>query len=416
MTRIYVGVTDVINKLEWIIVRFNHNDVGSIPLVPERWATPAISGTLGDMGSGKTTPGFDAENPAFNAEEKEQALRAESDSWDTTTSVAAREGDVPVVDVAAYFASGALSDLAEAADSLRNASETVGFHQLIGHGVSRQAIDEIFDFTRRFHALPLDLKLTIRMDRPDWPLAGSGYLPVGERKLPRREVGNANEAFLVKSDRGVGFDQNQWLAEHELPGFRDAVERYSATVTDLALRLLPIYAVALDLPPDFFAEGFTHPFSRLRLSHYPPAQPRREGDAYGIAPHVDTTFFTLLLQGGPGLTIYSHERDQWISVPVVDDAYVVNSGELLRQWSNDRFLSTRHYAHNTSAHNTSAHNTSAHNTSAHNDSADRYSIPFFFNATSDYPMECLPSCHGPDNPPKYPTISYNQSQGVVQGE
>ena len=84
-------------------------------------------------------------------------------------------------------------------------------------------------------------------------------------------------------------------------------------------------------------------------------------------------------------------------MPVVPGALVVNTGELLRQWSNDRFLSTRHFANNAS-------------------DADRYSVPFFFNATADFPMACLPSCHGPDNPPKYPTISYLQSQGVTQGE
>ena len=105
-----------------------------------------------------------------------------------------------------------------------------------------------------------------------------------------------------------------------------------------------------------------------------------------------STFFTLLLPDGPGLTIFSHQRQAWIEVPLIEGALIVNSGELLKQWSNDRFLSTRHFANNTAAH-------------------DRYSVPFFFNANADYPMACLPTCHGPDNPPKYPTISYNQSQG-----
>ncbi len=342
-------------------------------------------------------------SPTFNPAEKEAALRQESESWDTTSPVPARDGDIPTVDVGPYFGSGSASDLAEAAEVLRHASETVGFYQLIGHGVSSEDIEEIFTQTRRFHALPIELKSRVLMDRDDWPLRGCGYLPIGERKLPRREKGNLNEAFIVKSDRGVGPDENQWLPDHELPGFRASVENFGQLVTNLALRLIPIYAVALDLPANFFAPGFTHPFSRLRMSHYPPATQVSDtsvagGDgAYGIAPHVDTTFLTLLLQDGPGLTIYSHQRDCWISAPVLDDAFVVNSGELLRQWSNDRFLSTRHFANNT-------------------EPTDRYSVPFFFNATSDYPMECLPTCHGPDNPPKYPTISYNQSQAMVQGE
>lgn len=49
-------------------------------------------------------------------------------------------------------------------------------------------------------------------------------------------------------------------------------------------------------------------------------------------------------------------------------------------------------------------------------SESRYSIAFFYNAAADFPMECLPTCHDADNSPKYPTISYNQSQAAAQGE
>ena len=147
-----------------------------------------------------------------------------------------------------------------------------------------------------------------------------------------------------------------------------------------------------------FAAGFEHPSWRLRLTHYPPVPEMLEEDAdFGIAPHVDTTCFTLLVQNAAGLTIYSHQRGCWIQAPVVPDAFVVNSGELLRQWTNDRYLSVRHFANNAAA-------------------GSRYSIPFFYNAAADYPMECLPTCQGPGNPPKYPTISYEQSQAIAQGE
>lgn len=332
----------------------------------------------------------------FDAEAKERALQAEAASWDTSAPVDAEPGDVPIVDVGPWFETGDDEALTEAAKTLRQASEQVGFHQLVGHGVSPALIDDIFDMTTRFHALPIDVKQRIRMDRPDWPIGGAGYLPVGERKLPRREFGNLNEAFLIKADRHIGFDDNQWLPDDDLPGFRATVEAYGVAARELSLRLLPVYAVALDVDPQYFAEAFQHPLWRLRLSHYP-ADPPGPDEAFGIAPHVDTTVFTLLLQSGPGLTIFHDQRQQWVRVPVVDGAFVVNSGELLRQWTNDRFLSTRHFANNVSDHS-------------------RYSIPFFFNATADYEMACLPSCHGPGNPPKYPPVSYLTSQGVVQGE
>lgn len=334
---------------------------------------------------------------SFDAEQRERELKAESAAWDTSAPTPAIDGDIPTIDVQPYFDRPTSAGLEHIATQLREASQDVGFYQLVGHNITPAQEHEILTQTRRFHSLPIEVKETILMDGPGWPVGGVGYLPMGERKLPRRDKGNLNEAFLIKSDRDLGFEDNQWLGEDQLPGFRKAVERYAGAIADLALRMLPIYAAALDLQPDFFDTAFTSPFWRLRMTHYPP-QPRAESiDAFGIAPHVDTTFFTLLLQDGPGLTIFSHARQQWMSVPVVPGAFVVNTGELLRQWSNDRFLSTRHFANNGA-------------------DTDRYSVPFFFNATADYPMECLPSCHSPKDPPRYPTISYLESQGVVQGE
>ena len=333
----------------------------------------------------------------FDPAAKEQQLLDEANSWDVSDPAEAEPGDIPVVDVGPYFTSGSADDLAIAAAALRHACERVGFYQLIGHQVDPLLITDTFDWAKRFHDLDVATKQKINLDNPDWPVPSVGYLPVGERRLPRRAKGNLNEAFLIKSDRHIDYSDNQWLPDDDLPGFRVAIEAYGRAVSSLALRLLPVYAVALDLDPDFFAPGFEHPFWRLRFTHYPPVE-STEADEFGIAPHVDTTFFTLLLQDSAGLTIHSAERGQWIKVPMLTDAFVVNSGELLKQWSNDRFLSARHFANNAAS------------------SESRYSIPFFFNATADYPMECLPSCHDEDNPPKYPTISYSESQAVVQGE
>ena len=335
---------------------------------------------------------------AFDPGERERQLRLESEQWDTTTARPAVDGDIAIIDVAAWFESGSGRDLAEVARQLDLASRTVGFHQLVGHGFDPDLTEATFEATRRFHALPAATKEAIAMDRPGWPLGGVGYLRIGERKLPRRAVGNRNEAFLIKSDVGIGFDENQWPDAEAIPGFRATVERYAVAVTALAVRLLPAYAVALDLEPDYFAAAFRDPFWRLRLSHYPgvPMDDRSDG-AFGIAPHVDTTFFTLLRQESPGLTVHHAERDEWIVVPVVRDAFVVNGGELLRQWTNDHFLSTRHFADNPT-------------------STSRYSIPYFFNANADHVMEPLPTCSGPDRPLRHPPVSYRQSQAAVQGE
>ena len=185
--------------------------------------------------------------PAFDAEAHEAQLRAEADSWDTSAPVPATEDDIPTIDVEAWFTTGDRAALDEVASQLASASAEVGFFQLVGHGVPDEQIEGILDATRRFHDLPVDPRRTIEMDRPDWPLGGVGYLPLGERKLPRRARGNLNEAFLMKSAEDIDPDDNQWLTEADAPGFRATVEAWGATMEALALRLVPVFAVALGL-------------------------------------------------------------------------------------------------------------------------------------------------------------------------
>ncbi len=235
------------------------------------------------------------------------------------------------------------------------------------------------------------------MDRPEWAVCGVGYLPVKNRKLPARDKGNLNEAFVIKGDHKLSMDDNQWPNEESLPGFRKIVSDYANSMEKLGKQLLPIFATALGMAPDFFDEAFELPMYRLRMTHYPQIS-KTGDDEFGIAPHVDTTFCTLLAQDQPGLTIFSERRKKWIKAPLLENAFIVNSGELLRQWTNDRFISVKHFANNNTG-----------NTS-------RYSIPFFLNANTDFVMSCIPTCCGPDNPSRYPPISYAQSQAVAQGE
>lgn len=334
---------------------------------------------------------------AFDPHSKEAELRSEAASWDTSRAEDASAGDIPVIDLHDYFSRPTMQSLEPVALQLRAACETVGFFSIVGHQVESDLVAAMFDMARRLHALPMKLKQAIAMDRPGWPVGGVGYLPLSHRKLPARARGNLNEAFIVKRDHNLGMDDNQWPDEDSLPGFRAAVKAYAAALEALGQRLLPIFASALEMQPDYFDEAFAKPLYRLRMTHYPQLADR-PADEYGIAPHVDTTFCTILAQDRPGLTIFSEVRRQWIRAPLLENAFIVNTGELLRTWTNDRFISVKHFANN--------------NTGTHS----RYSIPFFLNANSDYRMTCIPSCCGPDNPAKYAPISYAESQAVVQGE
>ena len=336
-------------------------------------------------------------NSQFDADAKEQQLRTESEQWDTARPEDARDDDIPTINLDTYFRTGSDDDLEDVASQLRVACEQTGFFSIIGHHVPSDVINGTFSQVREFHASSDELKKSILMDRPDWPVGGMGYLPLKNRKLPARQTGNLNEAFIIKCDDQLGMADNQWPDSQELPSFRKQVEDYAVHLEALGKRLLPVYARALGVSKDFFDEAFINPLYRLRMTHYP-AVPEEDQGAYGIAPHVDTSFCTILAQDQPGLTVYSERRKVWVNAPVVKDSFIVNTGELLKHWTNDRFLSTRHFANN--------------NTGTHS----RYSIPFFFNANPNYVMHCVPTCFSEDNPAKYPPISYAQSQGVTQGE
>ncbi len=335
----------------------------------------------------------------FDPQAKESQLRQESSLWDTNDIQDAIPGDIPVIDLSQYFEDPDDSRLDTIATQLRDACTEVGFCSIIGHQFPTQILDKAFIETRRFHALPTDSKNALLMDQPEWPLKGVGYLPVKNRKLPARDRGNLNESFVLKRDHQATFSDNLWPDEPQLPEFRANIEAYIGQIEKLSKRLLPIYARALHLDKDFFSPAFSQPLYRLRLTHYPSVKNQDRAD-YGIAPHVDTTFFTILAQNSPGLVIYSEPRQCWIHAPVIESAFIVNTGELLKQWTNDRFISVKHFANN------------------NNGCGDgpRYSIPFFFNANADYRMTCLPTCCDENNPPKYPPMSYMESQGVVQGE
>ena len=332
---------------------------------------------------------------AFDALEKEKQLKAESESWNTNEVIDAQPGDIPVIDLSAYLQDRNKTALQQVAKQLKEACEEVGFFSIIGHQVEASQMQTTFDAIRKFHELTLEKKVAIKMDRPGWPISGSGYLPVKNKKLPARNTGNINEAFIVKHSDNVSMDDNQWPDEADAPGFRAIVKSYADSMEKLGKQMLPVYANALGMPDSYFDQAFEKPLYRLRMTHYPSAPAT---DEFGIAPHVDTSFCTILAQDQPGLTIYSERKKCWIRVPAVENAFVVNTGELLKQWTNDRFISVKHFANN--------------NTSGHS----RYSIPFFFNANQHHKMSCIPSCCGTDNPAKYPPISYAESQGVVQGE
>ena len=301
---------------------------------------------------------------------------------------------IPVIDAGPAFR-GEPGGLDAAARQMRRACESVGFFYLAGHGVPQAVIDAAFRASREFHALPLDEKLRLKLNENN-----IGYLPVNESMQRASTVHTAtrpnfNESFFISHDRGAEHPdvlagkplrgRNQWPEGHD--GMRTAMVRYFKTMEGIGEGLLPVLARSLDMPDDHFAPFFANEAQiNLRFLHYPP-QGTDDDEQFGQGPHTDNSFITFLAREEvPGLAVRL-PSGEWLAPPVIPGTFLVNLGNMMKRWSNDRFLSTPHGVLNDSG-------------------ADRYSIAFFYSPNPDSVIECLPSCAGPGNPSRYPPAVY----------
>jgi isopenicillin N synthase-like dioxygenase len=298
---------------------------------------------------------------------------------------------IPVLDIAPFLAGepGAREALAQ---QIARTSADTGFLVLANHGVPPALIDRTFEQAAAFFALDQETKLALKVGERN-----IGFLPTGAQTIRTSKVNNntkpnLNESFYVTRERAPDDPDilankaglNRWPAI--LPAFRTAMLEYFATMEALALRMVPAFATALDLPPEYFAADFADPSSTLRLIRYQP-QVEAEENRFGFAPHIDTNFITFLAQSKlPGLEVLTRDKT-WIRPPAIPGTFVVNTAEMLGVYSNDRFKPTPHRVLN-------------------NNTEMRYAIPFFLGPHRDAIIRCVPTCVGPDNPARYPAISY----------
>lgn len=299
---------------------------------------------------------------------------------------------IPVVDL-----SGEPSDVAALID---DACHRVGFFQIVGHGLDPEVEAAAWDAAHAFFRLPTAEKSVVSIPPGD----AYGYGPYRAERLAASlgEVTppDLKETFSVgpddaTCDAGRGsdpaaafvFSRTPW--PRSLPAMEPAMRAYYHSLAVLVERLMGLMALGLGLDRDHFVPLIDRHTSALRALHYP--------DLSGVEPdpgqlragaHSDYGTLTLLRQSGPGLQVVGTDGD-WHDVPVVDGGYVVNIGDALERWTNDRWRST------------------VHRVVIPKDAAagDRQSMAFFHNANWDALIECIPTCLTPGEPPRHPPIT-----------
>src|SRR5437868_4427338 len=190
----------------------------------------------------------------------------------------AAAGQIPVIDYGPYFA-GAPGALERVAAEVAHACENIGFFYALNHAIPDELIDRAFAASRRFHSLPLEQKLALKLNENN-----IGYLPInasvqGASTVHKATKPNQNESFFISHDRGSDHPdvvagtplrgRNQW--PDGLPEMRRDMMAYFQALGAMCDRMLPVFATALDMPRDFFAPFFQNEaHANLRFLHYPP--------------------------------------------------------------------------------------------------------------------------------------------------
>ncbi len=278
---------------------------------------------------------------------------------------------IPTVDLAA----------ADAARQIRDAYATYGFAYVINHGVAAEQLEAVFEASRRFHAADQATKLTIELNG-----SHRGFIPINtstsrHSTLAKVTKPNQSQSFMMMREDEPGSEQmaaghylagaNQWPSWQ--PTFRPIVEAYNASMVGLGMRLVGLIEEGLGCTPGELSTHFRPPTTWLRLLHYPVRPADAADDLYGSAPHSDFGFLTLLAQDNVGGLQVMSPDGEWLDVPPMPGAFVMNVGDMLHQWSNGILRSTPHRVINVSG-------------------VERYSCPFFFDPHVSTVIAPLASC------------------------
>ncbi len=306
--------------------------------------------------------------------------------------------NVPLIDIAP-FRTGVAAERQAVASAVDRACRDIGFLVISGHGIDPALIERTRATARAFFDLPLADKQ--RVARPETGVS-RGYIGLHDESLarsrdPQAPGSDLNESLMigpvdapptaVAASGGSHFAPNLWPGHP--PELRVVWTDYYRAMGDLAATVMRIFAAALGKPETFFDDKIDHHISRLRVRNYPAQTDAPAPGQIRAGAHSDYGSLTLLVtEDKPGGLQVCNAQGQWVDVPIVPDTFIVNIGDLMARWSNDRWVSTLHRVVNPPADAGAA--------------ARRLSLVFFHNPNHDAEIASLIE----DEPAKYaPTTS-----------
>ena len=293
---------------------------------------------------------------------------------------------IPVIDLSVCTAESQ-------ATAIGAALAAAGFFSLVGHGVPREVFDNAFHASHRFFASSNQVKEEVHIGKSRHK---HGFDPIGWQALDTSAPPDLKESFYLGAERAPnhplvleGIENqgpNQWPSEAVLPGFQAACNTYAAHMDALSRRLMRLIALSLNLSPDHFEPYMLDPTCTTRLLHYPPQPASAQLGQIGCGSHTDWGAITLLAQDDAGGLQARLPDGSWQGINPIPYGLVVNSGDMMQRWTNDRYLSNLHRVINKVS------------------GRERYSIAYFFDLDHHAVIEALPTCVSVAQPAKYAPV------------
>ena len=282
--------------------------------------------------------------------------------------------DIPVIDFE-NFESGDDTHRRKIAAQLDWAASEVGFMYVDNLGIDQALLAEAFASSAAFFDQP-------RATKEHWSYIqdiNHGYQGTGDQRLDPSVAPDLKEAFTMRDIHKNENNPELWPA----PDFLDTASRFF----DEALRgsniVMDAFAIALDLPIDFFRKCHYGQNVALRYLHYPVMEGVLTEDQIGCGAHTDFGTITLLFQDDVGGLQIQGRDGVWRDAVYIPGTIIINTADLVATWTNDRYCSTPHRVKPMTG------------------DYDRYSIAYFVDPDTDTPVSAFPSCISQDNPAKY---------------
>ena len=308
--------------------------------------------------------------------------------------------EVPTIDIAPFLDG---SGREAVAGRVARACEAIGFLAVAGHGISPDLIGRAFERSRAIFDMPRD-----RKDRwhPTGPSRRRGYHGYATRGLTytlgEEAPRDLRESYFLgpvddhrayfRSDPDAAGAHAPNIYPDEPGGATEALVSSYRACERLVADLLRIFAVALGQPERFFAGHIRRHFSILASHHYPPLDAPPAPGQLRTGAHTDYGTLTILAmtEADGGLEVRMPDG-RWTPVRPPPGALIVNLGDMMARWTNDRWTSTLHRVANPREIRSAR--------------SRRQTIGYFMHPDCDANIEAIPSCVPRNESPKFPPIS-----------